>query len=1031
MMPYSPDKYYYSLKKIEDRYAKAVRGAHANALRQVYSYLDKQKEALSPTDLGYILSVFSSVRTNLRPLIGTYTYASFSLGNQRVANLFHFGEAIPYQKGAYRSIMERNYKWVEKYGADREDALKQTLAESLESDYSMPKLKQQIKQQMNVTSFRAETIARSETQKTFSQSSRLAIANSGVTREYQWETSHLESVCIFGGLTKIMTDKGHKNIRDIKEGDMVLTHKDRYRKVLATSKRKYTGKLYKFWLNVGNHTLNNNAARISVTQGHPLRIQRDGKEIWENAENIKMTDKVMFYARLCPICHEKMPAGKQICSSSCQMKKAHKTIWGTNGKVNREKQIKRNKDLGLVQKMISEKKRLWKEDKDFIKKRTIQNGIVARESFEDPERRAANVEHCKKLAARPNHGFKNKEFQGRCLEMAHKSRRKRTWIEKKMAWWLKENGIKFEEQFYINSHGQRYYVDFFVKQANLIIECDGEYWHQDKGCDVRRQKDIENLGYNMIRFGEDSINNRFGTDCAPTLLQHINNGCFVPVEIGEIAEYVLPKKSRNKIVYNLQVEEDESFVANWIVSHNCPICRPLDGRTYSIDDKNSPMPVSHTHPNCLISHFEKVFTSKGWEQIGKIKIGDLVLTKEGKFRKVLQTFKDTDYREVVEITIQDSTLKITGEHPIMTDKGYVPANQIAINDKIMVKTKKCKECEELLFDHPYSVSDFCNGECRHRYIGKVTWKNHRKAIMAGINSENNIQTKRKMFLENNPAQSDEARKKISEYKTKHNPMHHKEYRDAMAATQIKRLSDPEVREKMSESAIKFHKDNPGHMKGKLQKAREGDPERYRQQRKKQGESLKKFYQKHPEKHPNRIMGRQGRVSAPQKELFQTIKNIYSEAKLEFPIKTKESCRFGDIVLPNKKICIEHDGKYWHQDTAEQDLKRDRELAQVGYTTIRVNEDDSHTALSQILAVLANHNSEYEFMFIPAQNVKKYTPKRRLSLYNIEVEEFNNYIAKGLVTHNCNCRIRPYWDDTDVDLEEEKQFIKDFWEAEEK
>ena len=657
MMPYSPDKYYYSLKKIEDRYAKAVRGAHANALRQVYSYLDKQKEALSPTDLGYILSVFSSVRTNLRPLIGTYTYASFSLGNQRVANLFHFGEAIPYQKGAYRSIMERNYKWVEKYGADREDALKQTLAESLESDYSMPKLKQQIKQQMNVTSFRAETIARSETQKTFSQSSRLAIANSGVTREYQWETSHLESVC--------------------------------------------------------------------------------------------------------------------------------------------------------------------------------------------------------------------------------------------------------------------------------------------------------------------------------------------------------------------------------------PICRPLDGRTYSIDDKNSPMPVSHTHPNCLISHFEKVFTSKGWEQIGKIKIGDLVLTKEGKFRKVLQTFKDTDYREVVEITIQDSTLKITGEHPIMTDKGYVPANQIAINDKIMVKTKKCKECEELLFDHPYSVSDFCNGECRHRYIGKVTWKNHRKAIMAGINSENNIQTKRKMFLENNPAQSDEARKKISEYKTKHNPMHHKEYRDVMAATQIKRLSDPEVREKMSESAIKFHKDNPGHMKGKLQKAREGDPERYRQQRKKQGESLKKFYQKHPEKHPNRIMGRQGRVSAPQKELFQTIKNIYSEAKLEFPIKTKESCRFGDIVLPNKKICIEHDGKYWHQDTAEQDLKRDRELAQVGYTTIRVNEDDSHTALSQILAVLANHNSEYEFMFIPAQNVKKYTPKRRLSLYNIEVEEFNNYIAKGLVTHNCNCRIRPYWDDTDVDLEEEKQFIKDFWEAEEK
>ena len=93
------------------------------------------------------------------------------------------------------SIMERNYDWVRKYGRDREDLLKQTLAESLESDYSLQKLHEQIRQQMNVTAYRAETIARSETQKTYSESTLLAIANSGVTRRYQWETSHLETVC--------------------------------------------------------------------------------------------------------------------------------------------------------------------------------------------------------------------------------------------------------------------------------------------------------------------------------------------------------------------------------------------------------------------------------------------------------------------------------------------------------------------------------------------------------------------------------------------------------------------------------------------------------------------------------------------------------------------------------------------------------------------------------------------------------------------------------------------------------------------
>jgi len=192
---YAQDKYYYGLRKVEDRYAKAVRGAHANALREVYKYIDTQTEALSPTDLGYILSVFSSVRTSLKPIIGKYAYEAFKMGNQRISNLFRMGEGIPYQSNALKSIMERNYDWVKKYGSDREELLKQSLAEGLESDMSPVQLKQRIKQEMNVTAWRAETIARSETQKTFNQSARLAIANAGVTREYQWETSQLESVC--------------------------------------------------------------------------------------------------------------------------------------------------------------------------------------------------------------------------------------------------------------------------------------------------------------------------------------------------------------------------------------------------------------------------------------------------------------------------------------------------------------------------------------------------------------------------------------------------------------------------------------------------------------------------------------------------------------------------------------------------------------------------------------------------------------------------------------------------------------------
>lgn len=42
---------------------------------------------------------------------------------------------------------------------------------------------------------------------------------------------------------QILTSIGYKNIQDINPGDMVLTHKDRFRKVLSTMKKEYNGNL--------------------------------------------------------------------------------------------------------------------------------------------------------------------------------------------------------------------------------------------------------------------------------------------------------------------------------------------------------------------------------------------------------------------------------------------------------------------------------------------------------------------------------------------------------------------------------------------------------------------------------------------------------------------------------------------------------------------------------------------------------------------------------------------------------------------
>jgi hypothetical protein len=57
--------------------------------------------------------------------------------------------------------------------------------------------------------------------------------------------------------------------------------------------------------------------------------------------------------------------------------------------------------------------------------------------------------------------------------------------------------------------------------------------------------------------------------------------------------------------------------------------------------------------------------------------------------------------------------------------------------------------------------------------------------------------------------------------------------------------------------------------------------------------------------------------------------------------------------------------------------------------------------------MLNHDEKFEFMFISPTKVEKFILKRKHRLYNFEVDEFNNYIAKGIVMHNCNCGIIPY------------------------
>jgi hypothetical protein len=152
----------------------------------------------------------------------------------------------------------------------------------------------------------------------------------------------------------------------------------------------------------------------------------------------------------------------------------------------------------------------------------------------------------------------------------------KTWLEEKVGWLLTEKlNIEVEPQFPIpksvDSMGrQRYYfADFKIKGHDIIIECDGENWHQDVEADYERQKYIESLGYTVIRFTGKQIKDELiacGEEVKRILANH--NGEYIFMDI-KVLKVVISESRRTHTLYNLSVDKDESYIAKGYAVHNC------------------------------------------------------------------------------------------------------------------------------------------------------------------------------------------------------------------------------------------------------------------------------------------------------------------------------------------------------------------------------------------------------------------------------------------------------------------------------
>lgn len=371
-------------------------------------------------------------------------------------------------------------------------------------------------------------------------------------------------ICFTSWQYKITTSKGLKYIKDIEVGDLVLTHKGRFQKVLKLFKNTcYEVDKTEIQYEVP-YDNRSKTKKISATTNHPFLINGE----WTRIDKAEVGDTIKILATKCKTCGDKIPMYRDYCSKSCSSKNTVNNQWKNPEHV----------------KSISEKRKKLISDNggripylaDWINSGENIKNIISKSAIEkrNPKLKAISDKRMKD-GTHPLIQPENIKKSAKSLGNSSK----RSFIEKKMKWLLDELKIKNESQSIIfrntyKQNGQRRYFkpDFLLKDYKVIIECDGDYWHSktvDK--DIERQKELESMGYVVLRFKGSQIRNDLKSvsdEIQRVIYNHEGKYEFLEYPISKVRHYI-QKQSTPITKWNFEVEQDNSYIVNGVVVHNC------------------------------------------------------------------------------------------------------------------------------------------------------------------------------------------------------------------------------------------------------------------------------------------------------------------------------------------------------------------------------------------------------------------------------------------------------------------------------
>jgi hypothetical protein len=95
--------------------------------------------------------------------------------------------------------------------------------------------------------------------------------------------------CFFGNSHryKILTKRGYKALKDVQIGDLVLTHKNQWKKVVDKPIYNIKDRIERYIITTES------GKKVTVTEEHPFRVKTNKGYIWKKAKHLTENDIVL------------------------------------------------------------------------------------------------------------------------------------------------------------------------------------------------------------------------------------------------------------------------------------------------------------------------------------------------------------------------------------------------------------------------------------------------------------------------------------------------------------------------------------------------------------------------------------------------------------------------------------------------------------------------------------------------------------------------------------------------------------------